>query len=253
LIESSLERIFELYEFCCSEAKRMEKDIIFEVGPFTTKNMDTPEELEYALDQIYRFCRLNLLPAPSFVVLQTGTLVMETRNVGPFEDLLKQPEDSLSQRSLQRMIKICERYEILAKEHNADYLSDAALAWHPRIGIHSANIAPELGITETRTLMGLLKKADRKDLLEEFIFLAIASDKWRKWMLPGTIATPEELAVISGHYVFAYPRCVAIKAEAAAALNEQGIDLEQTLRQAIKDSILRYIHHFQLTETLAAV
>ena len=35
------------------------------------------------------------------------------------------------------------------KEHNADYLSDEALQWHPRLGIHAANVAPELAYRES--------------------------------------------------------------------------------------------------------
>ena len=46
------------------------------------------------------------------------------------------------------MIKICNQYKIYMKEHNADYLSDEVLSWHPRLGIHSANVAPEFGVAE---------------------------------------------------------------------------------------------------------
>ena len=28
------------------------------------------------------------------------------------------------------------------KEHNADYLSNEAISWHPRLGIPAANVAP---------------------------------------------------------------------------------------------------------------
>ena len=34
------------------------------------------------------------------------------------------------------------------------------LKWHPRIGIHAVNVAPEFGITETRTLIDILKKSN---------------------------------------------------------------------------------------------
>ena len=48
------------------------------------------------------------------------------------------------------MIEICNRYDIFKKEHNTDYLSDEALQWHPRFGIHAANVAPEFGVAETK-------------------------------------------------------------------------------------------------------
>jgi hypothetical protein len=45
---------------------------------------------------------------------------------------------------------------------------------------------------------------------------------------------------------------VAIKSEAAAILQQQGIELEKTLRTAIKNNILRYIKHFQLAGVVTA-
>ena len=39
------------------------------------------------------------------------------------------------------MIDICNKYNVLMKEHNTDYLSNEALSWHPRLGIHAANVA----------------------------------------------------------------------------------------------------------------
>ena len=44
------------------------------------------------------------------------------------------------------------------KEHNADYLSDEALCWHPRLGIHAANIAPEFGVAESKEFVHCLEE-----------------------------------------------------------------------------------------------
>ena len=43
------------------------------------------------------------------------------------------------------------------KEHNTDYLTDESLRWHPKIGIHAANVAPEFGVSETLSLIKILK------------------------------------------------------------------------------------------------
>ena len=40
----------------------------------------------------------------------------------------------------------------MLKEHNADYLSDNALKWHKKFGIHGANVAPEFGVCETKAI-----------------------------------------------------------------------------------------------------
>ena len=41
------------------------------------------------------------------------------------------------------------------KEHNTDYLDEETLKMHPVIGISSANVAPEFGVTETKSLLRL--------------------------------------------------------------------------------------------------
>ena len=43
------------------------------------------------------------------------------------------------------------------KEHNTDYLSNDSLKWHPKLGIHAANVAPEFGVEETKAFIQLLK------------------------------------------------------------------------------------------------
>ena len=58
----------------------------------------------------------------TFVVVQTGTKVMETRNVGSFDKPLRVEIDpTLIQ--VPKIVEICKKYNIFIKEHNADYLS----------------------------------------------------------------------------------------------------------------------------------
>ena len=84
-VDETLERIYELYEFCYSHAQRQGKEIIFEIGTEEQSgSTNTREELEYTLEQMKVFCKVNKLPYPAFVVVQTGTKVMEMANVGSF-------------------------------------------------------------------------------------------------------------------------------------------------------------------------
>jgi len=132
------------------------------------------------------------------------------------------------------------------KEHNTDYLSDEALAWHPRLGIHAANVAPEFGVAETRALFEVLESSGLEDEARCLEDLALASRKWEKWMLPNSKATDRDRALIAGHYVFARPECVELKQRAASALRTRDIDLEAHLKAAVKASILRYLRNFRL-------
>jgi hypothetical protein len=246
-VDEILDRIFDLYEYCWSHAQTLGADVLFEVGTEEQSgSTNTQEELDYTLNAIEQFCRRNRLPKPSFVVIQSGTRVMETRNVGSFDSPVRVADELPAEIQLPKMIEICNRYGIFMKEHNADYLSDEALQWHPRLGIHSANVAPEFGVTESRTLVGLLETHGLVDLAERFLSLAYSSRRWETWMLADTWATDRDRSLIAGHYIFATEECVEIKREAAARLSRKNVDLEVDLKQAVKNAIFRYLRTFRL-------
>ena len=88
-----LDRVFELYEFCWSYAQQLGKEVIFEIGTEEQSgSTNTQEELD-TLSAMERFCDRNQLPRPTFVVIQTGTRVMETRNVGSFDTPIRVAEE----------------------------------------------------------------------------------------------------------------------------------------------------------------
>jgi hypothetical protein len=246
-VDTALERLFELYEFCWSCSRRVGRDIAFEIGTEEQSgSTNSQEELIYTLDQVYKFCRTSHLPKPLFVVVQTGTRVVETRNIGSFDSPIRVPDELPSEIQVPKMVEICEKYGILMKEHNGDYLSDHALNWHPRLGIHATNVAPEFGVTESRALVHALRKNGCDQLADIFLAKAYDSGKWLKWMLPGTTATDEERAIIAGHYVFADPVIVQLKEEASQHLAQQGLNLNTILSDAVTGSILRYMKAFRL-------
>ena len=49
-------------------------------------------------------------------------------------------------------------YKVYFKQHNTDYLSNESLSWHPKYGIHAANVAPEFGTTESVSFVRYLKE-----------------------------------------------------------------------------------------------
>lgn len=247
-LEDTLERLFELYEFCWSYARRAGREIMFEVGTEEQSgSTNTPEELKFTLAEISKFCAKNHLPFPAFVVVQTGTRVMEMRNVGSFASPVRVADELAAEIQLPMMIDICRAHGIYMKQHNTDYLDDESLRWHPRLGIHAANVAPEYGVAETKALLAALEENGLDELAGRFVALSLASGKWKKWMLPGTTATDRDRALISGHYVFSTGEGAAIRQEAAARLAARGIDLESRLKAAVKLSIARYLEDFRLT------
>jgi tagatose-1,6-bisphosphate aldolase non-catalytic subunit AgaZ/GatZ len=250
-IDEVLDRVFDLYEYCWSQAQQLRQEVIFEIGTEEQSgSTNSQEELDYTLNEVQKFCTKYRLPQPTFVVIQCGTRVMETRNVGSFDSPIRVADEIPAEIQLPKMIEICNRYGIFMKEHNTDYLSDDALQWHPRLGIHAANVAPEFGVAETRALLAILENNGLQALAERFLQTAYNSNKWDKWMLKDTKATDRDRAIIAGHYVFSRPECVELKAEAGAALARKGIDLEQHLKQEVKQSILRYLRNFRLVRAV---
>jgi len=242
-----LNRIFDLYEFCWAKACELDQEVIFEIGTEEqSTNTSSQEELEYTLEAILCFCKKNHIPKPSFVVIQSGTHVMEMRNVGSFDVPIRVADEIPSGTQVPRMIDICNTHGVFMKEHNTDYLSDEALQWHPRLGIHAANVAPEFGCTETLALVNVLEANGLSKLSERFLNLSFASKRWDKWMLSPTQATDRDRAIIAGHYVFATPECIEIKKEAKLILQKVNIDLDDYLKQKVKQSIARYLHNFRL-------
>lgn len=246
-INDILSRIYELYEFCWRYAKKIGSDIIFEIGTEEQSGgTNTQEQLDYTLHAIKKFCRNNKLPAPTFVVIQTGTKVMETRNIGSFDSPFRVIDEIPAEIQVPKMIEICNHHDILMKEHNADYLSDEALQWHPRLGIHAANVAPEFGVSETRAYLELLENHGLKKIADEFLEIAYNSKKWSKWMLPNGFATDRDKSIIAGHYIFADEEFLENKENASKELKIKGVIVDEYLKNSVSKSIYRYMKNFRL-------
>ena len=246
-VDETLLRLFELYEFCWSVAEQEKRKIIFEIGTEEQNGSNRSQfDSEYVISETNKFCKKNDLPVPTFVVIQTGTKVMETKNIGTLDNPFRIQGELPAEIQIPKILDMCNRNNIFLKQHNTDYLSDEALAWHPKLGIHSANVAPEFGVAETLAFIEILKKHKLNELIEKFFKLSYESKKWRKWMLPETKAGKMEKAVISGHYVFSDPMFVDIKSHAKIELQKHNIDLDEYLKSKVKKSIMRYLINFRL-------
>ena len=200
------------------------------------------------------------LPAPAFIVGQTGTLIKMRENVGSFDGA-----------TAQRLAGIARANGLGFKEHNADYLPEDVLAAHPGLGVTAANVAPEFGAAETRALFALADReaaaigenpaaavtaSDFRRIVEEKV---LASGRWVKWLRPGEKGTTEaalradharrvEVASVCGHYVFTDPQVRAARERLHANARELRIadNPEREILDAVKARIARYIEPFRL-------
>jgi tagatose-1,6-bisphosphate aldolase non-catalytic subunit AgaZ/GatZ len=246
-IDEVLSRVFELYEHCWTVAQRLHKNIFFEIGAEQQSgDIGTLDEVDYVLSHVRTFCQKNHIPFPSFIVVQTGTKVAELKNVGSVSTPLRIAYELPAEIQLPKLVDICNRNSIFLKQHNTDYLNDETLKLYPKLGIHSANVAPEFGTRETLALLDLFDQYKLKPLKEKFLKLAFDSKKWEKWMLPQSNAGDQQKAVIAGHYVFSTSDFVEIKKELKASINGRLVSVDAFLVEEIKKNIMRYLKSFRL-------
>ena len=240
-------RVAELYDFCWTAARRAGRDIVFEIGTeeqsATSGSLD---ELDAMLDQVRDVCDRGGLPLPVFVVAQTGTKVVERRNVGSMASPYRVDGELPAEIHVPKLIRLLNRHGVHLKQHNTDFLSDDVLAWIPRLGVHSANVAPEFGQVETLAIVDTARDKGLGDLADRFLAVALESGKWHKWVLPESQMTEFDRAVIAGHYVFATPTGREAIAAIESGLAKRGVDLGERRRTAVRGAIERYMRNFRL-------
>ena len=175
-----------------------------------------------------------------FIVINTGNYVMETKNIGVFEEIIKGNRVD-DKENIKQIIELCNKKNIMIKEHNADYLSDEALKTHPEMGIHAINVAPEFGVTETKAILTWLSKNNLEEQKKLFLDIAFKSNKWEKWMIPNSNATQNDKSVISGHYVFSNNQFKTIIHDIK---NQKKFNIY--LNKEIEKVILRYMINLKL-------
>ena len=176
------------------------------------------------------------------MVIKTGNHVLETRNIGILEDIVD-GKGSEEEGEIKKMIKFCNEENIMIKEHNGDYLGEHALRYHPKIGIHGINVAPEFGVIETKAILAYFEQNNLEEFKEKFIDIAYNSKKWEKWMLPNSKTTKEDKAIIAGHYIFSSKEFKELKSEILGTKEE---NFNQFLKSEIKISILNYLKNLNI-------
>jgi hypothetical protein len=239
-IDEMLDRIYDLYEFCYFIAEKYNKQISVEISLGKEDGgISNLSEIEYGVTKIKEFCNRKKLPMPLFIVIKTGNHVLETENVGILENIVV-GKGVKEEREIEKMIKFCNKENLMIKEHNGDYLTDHALKYHPKIGIHGINVAPEFGVVETRSILLWLENKNLDKLSKEFLEISYNSKKWRKWMLPNSNTTKKDKAIISGHYIFSSKEFLELKnriLEKESKIN----DFDNFLKIEIRNSIIRYL------------
>ena len=125
-------------------------------------------------------------PNVKFVVAQTGSLVMENKQFGKTTSAI-----------LKKLVDVANKNQVYLKEHNADYLTKDQISLRRITGVHALNIAPQLGVMETMTVLNLANQYGVDT--QNFKNLVLKNNKWKKWMLDDDNNVK---IIVAGHYHF---------------------------------------------------
>ncbi|GAA2230717.1 class II D-tagatose-bisphosphate aldolase, non-catalytic subunit [Streptomyces amakusaensis] len=235
-LDDAIDRAVELYGQAVETARSLGRGTLFEIG-FEDQGGDTNDPAEFDEQVSTALDRLKGagLPLPTFIVAQTATKVMETRNVGA---LTIAPFAVAT--TVRTLVGITSRHGIALKAHNCDYLTREQLTYLNAAGVDALNVAPEFGVVETRAFLALLDELNLPVQRERFLEAAYNSKSWGKWMHPRTTASDTDRAVIAGHYTFATEGFLALKEAVRHTADKRGIDIDARLRDAVDSSIDHY-------------
>lgn len=168
---------------------KINKNIYFEVGTEESIKKFEVDELDNFLNDLKNNLDDKIFKKIIYVVIQSGTKIKETKNIGNFN-----PD------RLKSMINISKKYNLLTKEHNGDYLSKDDINKRFELGLSAINIAPEFGVFETDIILENINN----DTFDKFFKICYNSKKWKKWVDKefNPFENKKELIRICGHYQF---------------------------------------------------
>ena len=165
---------------------------LFEVGTEESICYFDDIKLDFMLDKLKNKLG-ELFNKIVYCAIQSGTNLKGIKNTGTFD-----------QNRLKKMLNVCDKYGLLSKEHNGDYLNLNDIKTRFDIGLSAMNIAPEFGVFETNILLENMTE-EQKD---KFFNICYESNKWRKWVDLDfdPFNNKIELIRICGHYQFSNPK-----------------------------------------------
>jgi hypothetical protein len=177
-------------------------NLLYEVGTEEAIRKFSVEELDNFLSDLKTSLNPHIFSKIKYLVIQSGTKLEKNNNTGNYN-----PE------KMKDMINLAKKYNLISKEHNADYLSNEILEEKFKAGLDSINIAPEIGQIETKTILSEIKKINSDYLFNNFFDICLNSKKWIKWVSEDYLPekNKEELINICGHYVFSHQKFKEIK------------------------------------------
>jgi hypothetical protein len=234
--DAAIRRLLVLYGECCELARRLGRRVGFEVGlERQGPDLDDVEDFEAKLECILASLRAAGLPAPVFVVGQTGTMVVGMENRGALLEAPRAGGDGV-----RALATRCWQRGIALKAHNVDYLPTAVVGRLVACGADAINVAPELGVAESTAFVTAAARLGLRRERDAFMRLAYDSGAWRKWF-DSCAATDDQRSLAAGHYVFSTDEFRALKRQVdAVSRRRHGRTVDELLGAALDRVLERY-------------
>jgi hypothetical protein len=226
IYEEALTWTVKLIETCYAKNPQ----IFYEVGTEEGIRPISVEVLDTFCQDLKRRLHPDIFKQIKYIVVQCGTQLLEKENIGNFD------KDKLL-----TMLNVAEKYGLIAKEHNGDWVSQSVIQEKKSLGLQHINIAPELGEYETKIVLEKIRQ--NPDALEKFYKLCLQSGRWKKWVSNDfePEKNKEKLILISGHYVFSHPEFLQLKS--------QFVDIDVEIQEAIQRKLHEYLHVFSVRDS----
>ena len=189
--EDGLKWTIDILKFCYNE----NPNLYFEIATEEAIRKFSAEEIKRLLHEVKHNIDKNIFERILFCVIQSGTALKDGINTGKYN----------SER-LVKMLNVVKTYKKLSKEHNGDYMDKNIMVSRFNTGLDSLNIAPEVGVFETKLFLSHLVNNNYEDKINLFYNICYNSGKWKKWVSEDFKPEKNKIKLIEicGHYVFSH-------------------------------------------------
>jgi hypothetical protein len=188
----------------CLLKKCYEKNpnILFEIGTEESIYSMAVNDVELLILSVKENVSNEIFDNIKYLVIQCGTKLKACVNTGEYNE-----------EKLQNMLNICKKYNVIAKEHNGDWVSIELINSKLAQGLTNINIAPELAEIETNVLLEKIKETNNVDVFETLFQLCYESKRWEKWVSShfNPFDNKEKIIQISAHYIYSTSEFIKIK------------------------------------------
>jgi fructose/tagatose bisphosphate aldolase len=186
----------DMINYCYALNTNIEFEIATEeaIRPFST------HDLKKLLSELKNTLPVAVFKKIKYCVIQCGTSLCEAKNIGVFN----------SER-LVEMIEVCNKYGLIAKEHNGDWVHKDMVQKKKQYGLEHINIAPELSCLESSIILDTVKQ--NHDDYTSLFKICLASEKWKRWVSNdfNPYTDKDTVIITSCQYLFCDERFLKIK------------------------------------------